>query len=71
MPGDDGRFHLERRGRMLRGDTVAAGGWSHRQHCGWIDSGSGTEEWRGGIAPDSLVRGSPVAEWVYARPARA
>ncbi|MFJ5974491.1 hypothetical protein [Streptomyces sp. NPDC093060] len=37
LPGDDGRFHLERGGRMLCGDTEAAGGWSHRQHCEWVD----------------------------------
>jgi hypothetical protein len=64
LPGDDGRFHLERGGRMLCDDAEAAGGWSHRQHCEWIDSGSGAEEWRGGIAPDPLIWGSLVAEWV-------
>ncbi|MGW2725365.1 endonuclease domain-containing protein [Streptomyces sp. NPDC001492] len=65
LPGDDGRFHLERAGRMLCGETEAAGAWSHRQHCGWIERANGPEPWRGGRVDgtDTVVWGALVAEW--------
>ncbi|SFY43255.1 hypothetical protein OH786_00415 [Streptomyces atratus] len=32
VPGDDGRFHLERASRMLCGELKAAAAWRHRHH---------------------------------------
>ncbi|MGV9567784.1 endonuclease domain-containing protein [Streptomyces sp. NPDC003480] len=65
VPGDDGRFHLERAGRMLCGDTEAAGVWSHRQQCGWVEREHGPQEWKGGRLDDSetVVWRSLVVEW--------
>jgi hypothetical protein len=66
VPGDDGRFHLERAGRMLCGEAEAAGAWSHRQHCGWIEREHGPQEWMGGRQDDpeaafvSVMAGWPV-----------
>lgn len=55
VPGDDGRFHLERAGRMLCGEARAGGVWSHRQHCGGIEHEreDGPQEWRGGRLDDA------------------
>ncbi|WP_333745595.1 endonuclease domain-containing protein [Streptomyces sp. IBSBF 2950] len=70
VPGDDGRHHLVRAGRMLcsDSDTQADDGWSHRQHCGWIDAGNGPQEWRGGRDDGEIRWNSADALWVV-RPA--
>ncbi|MFE7070448.1 endonuclease domain-containing protein [Streptomyces sp. NPDC057620] len=69
VPGDDGRFHLERAGRILCGGTEAAGAWSHEQHCGWIERDRGPEEWTGSRLddPDTIVSNSLVAAWTIRR----
>ncbi|WP_229886611.1 endonuclease domain-containing protein [Streptomyces griseoflavus] len=65
VPGDDGRFHLEQAGQLLCGETETADGWSHHQHCGWIERERGPEEWMGGRLddPDAVTWGSLVVEW--------
>lgn len=65
VPGDDGRFHLERAGRMLCGEAETTGTWHHRHHCEWIEREDGPQEWKGGRLDDAstVVWGSLVVEW--------
>ncbi|MET8291130.1 endonuclease domain-containing protein [Streptomyces sp. NPDC005132] len=63
VPGDDGRFHLERAGLMLCGQAEATGAWGHRQHCGWVEREDGPQEWRGGRDDGTSVWGSLIVEW--------
>jgi hypothetical protein len=65
VPGDDGRYHLERAGRMLCREAGARSVGNHRQHCGWIEREQGPQEWRGGRLDDAdtVVWGSLVVQW--------
>jgi hypothetical protein len=61
--GSDGRRHLARADQLLCGKDAGAGGWSHRQHCGWIETGDGPREWKGGLVDDDIVWGGVEATW--------
>ncbi|MET8680946.1 endonuclease domain-containing protein [Streptomyces sp. NPDC004647] len=44
VPGDDGRFHIARQGRMLCASAGSKRGWEHEQDC-WAGTGSVLFAW--------------------------
>ncbi|MDX3165896.1 endonuclease domain-containing protein [Streptomyces scabiei] len=70
VPGDDGRHHLVRAGRMMCGETETAtdGGWPHRQYCSWTETDDGPQEWTGGRDGGDITWGDSHTEWAV-RPA--
>lgn len=61
--GSDDRYHLSRAGQLLCGETQDANGWTHRQHCSWIEGDDGPREWKGGREVGALVWGTADATW--------
>ncbi|MEU6104149.1 endonuclease domain-containing protein [Streptomyces flaveolus] len=63
VPGSDGRHHLACVGQLLCGDDPVAGGWTHRQHCSWLEGEDGPQDWKGGRVDDDMVWGAADAVW--------
>ncbi|QKV98320.1 hypothetical protein HUT19_42145 (plasmid) [Streptomyces sp. NA02950] len=65
VPGDDGRHHLVRAGRVLccDADADAVDVWSHRQRCTWVETGDGPRKWTGGRDDGEIIWGSADTAW--------